>query len=88
MPSAHVIFRMMFGHFSFSNAESVRENHSLHRGINPSQKYHPTLLLFFTKPTRPILNLLAVQDSHLKQFPPIYWFFMNPPLKIRFFSKS
>ena len=29
---------------------------------------------FFTKPSWPILNLLAVQASYFKPFPPIYWF--------------
>ena len=77
-----------FGHFDFSNSKSVKENHSVHWGTNPLQKYQPTLLLVFAKPILPPLNLLKTfQASLFGQFPPIYCFLVNSPLKIRFFSK-
>ena len=48
--------------------------HSLHWGINPPPS--ETLPLFFAKP--PPLNLQSVQAPSFRQFPPIYWFFLNP----------
>ena len=38
----------------------------------PFQKHHPFFL------PSPLFNLEIVQAPLLKQFPPIYWFFMNP----------
>ena len=45
--------------------------------------------LFFAKPPPPPLTLQTVQaHPFFRQFPPIYWVFETPCLKIRFFSES
>ena len=63
--------------------------HSLDKGINPLQKYHP---LFLPSPPTPPPQIWKLSKTSLfKQFLPIYWFFRNPPslpTNIGFFSES
>ena len=56
----------------------------MHGGINRPLKN--TTQLFFTK-LPPPLNPQTVQANLFRQFPPICWFFLNPSLKIGFFSE-
>ena len=59
--------------------------HSMHWSINcPSETFPP-----FFSPS-PLLIMQTVQGPLFREFPPIYWFFVNPPssvLKIGFFSE-
>ena len=54
MTNTHAIFRLMFEHFDFSNSKSVRENYSVHWGINPLR--NTTLLFYYFLPTQPVLS--------------------------------
>ena len=48
--------------------------HSVHWGINPPSKTPP--LLFFAK----LPQICQLPSPHIfRQFPTIYWFFVNPP---------
>ena len=48
----------------------------------PPQKHHP---LFLAKPP---LKSASCPSPIFRQYLPIYWFFVNPPLKLRFFHES
>ena len=56
-------------------------------GVSTSPQKHPHPL-FLAKPPPSPLNLQAVQVSpFLGNLPPLYRFFMNSPVKVRFFSE-
>ena len=67
-----------------TNSSQKFFQHSVHWGINPPP-LKSTTHLFFAKP--PPLNLQTVQALLFRPFPPIYWFCVNTPLKIGFFSE-
>ena len=52
--------------------EQLGASHCMHWGISP-------LLFFAEPPPAPPLNLQTAQASLFRQFPPISWFFVNPP---------
>ena len=55
---------------------------------SPSSKAPLHSFLTISPPLRP-LNQQTVQDPlPLLRNPPLYWFFVNSPLKVRFFSES
>ena len=53
---------------------------SVHRGINSPSKTPPPLFLHSLFP----LNLQPVQAPLFRQFPPIYYCFVNPPKNLVF----
>ena len=70
--------------FEVINVEFISKDlHSMHWGIKPLPSKTPPPSF---SPIPPF-DLQTLQPPPLlRQFPPIYWFFVNPyPLKIRFF---
>ena len=51
-------------------------------GVSTPLKTAPPV--FLAKPT---LNVQTVQAPIFRQFPPVRWFFVNPLLKVGFFSE-
>ena len=68
--------------FEFSKTSRNLQSHSVHWNINQPLliKDHPILFFFFFF-AEPALNLQTIQAPIFWQFPSIYWFFVNPPLK-------
>ena len=65
----------------------MREDHSVHWGINPLPlKKQP---LFLAKPPPPPLNLKSANcpSPPFKPISPVYWFHVTPPLKRGFFRE-
>ena len=57
-------------------------SHSVHWGINPPQKHPPSFL------PSPLLKSANCPSPPLfRQVPRLYWFFVTPPLKVKFFSE-
>ena len=60
-----------------------QQNQSVHWGLYPPQKQHP---LFLAKRPPPYIGKLS-KPPLFRQFLPLYWFSVKPPLKVRFLSE-